>query len=199
MMPASKNKRFQSLFGSADVNMHKVLCYKDKGSIMCPWYSSCLWEWVHMWPNGTSDVIFFVLSHAKVNKFLDNSCVWQFSEHLQKYEQHTIWYNTPSTVFVLPQTLLQKTLACLWVSCRLFRQSFLDVALDLPRFLRYIPLSKSRPFREWREWYFSSRWSVYVCVCACVGEYFFSPPKTICSLNPSIKKVDKKTIVPQLI
>lgn len=42
MMPASKDKRFQSLFASADVNMHKVLCYRDKGSIMCPWYSSCL-------------------------------------------------------------------------------------------------------------------------------------------------------------
>lgn len=36
MMSASKNKRFKSLFDSADVNMHNVLCYTDKERIMCP-------------------------------------------------------------------------------------------------------------------------------------------------------------------
>lgn len=53
----------------------------------------------------------------------------------------------------------------------LFQTYFLDLS------------SFSGPFR--RESYFHHH-------RVCVGEYFLSPPKTICSLNPSIEKVDNK-------
>lgn len=152
------------------------------GSISCPWCSSCLLRTspcvaLRMWSS-------LCCRTQKLTKPLINPTSGGLAStkhpYVQKCEQHTLWYKSPSTLQSL--SLLQKTLACLWVSCRLFQQFLLDVALFFKVYSFFY--RRAGPLREGREQYFQA----FVCVWG-GGEYFFSPPKTICSLNPSVKKV----------